>query len=156
MSCTLDLESTLIRAEALFRRFQRTVEAIDKKSNFPAPKLRQRKLGPAIAAAAARSISPTNPTSSNAETRASASTSGTDTGASNAVTVTVNGEAQNTAKGKDPASKKNGRKSEELEEQAPKIVSPELRELLSRKVEILPRKIVRKEGEGLAKVKDGK
>jgi len=36
----MDLESTLIRAEALFKRFQRVVEAIDKKSNFPAPKLR--------------------------------------------------------------------------------------------------------------------
>jgi hypothetical protein len=42
LSTTIDLESTLIRAEALFRRFQRTVEAIDKKSNFPAPALRKR------------------------------------------------------------------------------------------------------------------
>jgi len=30
----------------------------------------------------------------------------------------------------------------------PKIISPELRELLSTKVEVLPRKVVRKEGEG--------
>jgi len=36
----MDLESTLIRAEALFKRFQRLVEAIDKKQNFPAPRLR--------------------------------------------------------------------------------------------------------------------
>jgi TBC1 domain family member 15 len=44
LSNTIDLQSTLIRAEALFRRFQRTVEAIDKKSNFPPPKsVRQRK-----------------------------------------------------------------------------------------------------------------
>ncbi|KAI9763166.1 MAG: GTPase activating protein [Geoglossum simile] len=44
LSTTIDLQSTLIRAEALFRRFQRTVEAIDKKSNFPPPKsIRQRK-----------------------------------------------------------------------------------------------------------------
>jgi hypothetical protein len=30
----------------------------------------------------------------------------------------------------------------------PKVISPELRELLSTKVETLPRKVVRKEGEG--------
>ena len=43
LSNTIDLQSTLLRAEALFRRFQRTVEAIDKKHNFPAPLVRQRK-----------------------------------------------------------------------------------------------------------------
>jgi len=43
LSGTIDLPSTLIRAEALFRRFQRVVEAVDKKANFPsAPKVRQR------------------------------------------------------------------------------------------------------------------
>lgn len=42
LSGAIDLESTLVRAEALFRRFQRTIEAIDKKGNFPAPKLRHR------------------------------------------------------------------------------------------------------------------
>ncbi|PHH68161.1 hypothetical protein CDD80_211 [Ophiocordyceps camponoti-rufipedis] len=34
---TMDLESTLLRAESLFRRFQRLVDAIDKRDNFPAP-----------------------------------------------------------------------------------------------------------------------
>lgn len=43
LSNTIDLQSTLIRAEALFRRFQRTVEAIDRKDHFPVPTLRQRK-----------------------------------------------------------------------------------------------------------------
>ena len=43
LSGTIDLPSTLARAEALFRRFQRMVEAIDKKSNFPTqPTIRQR------------------------------------------------------------------------------------------------------------------
>src|SRR5262249_51853465 len=37
LSNTMDLESTLIRAESLFRRFQRTVQAIDRKGNFPPP-----------------------------------------------------------------------------------------------------------------------
>jgi hypothetical protein len=36
LSGRIDLQSTVVRAEALFRRFQRVVEKIDKKSNFPA------------------------------------------------------------------------------------------------------------------------
>ncbi|KAH0093115.1 RabGAP/TBC, partial [Aureobasidium melanogenum] len=43
LSNTIDLSSTMLRAEALFRRFQRTVEAIDRKDHFPTPTLRQRK-----------------------------------------------------------------------------------------------------------------
>ena len=37
LSGTIDLMSTLVRVEGLFRRFQKTVEAVDKKNNFPAP-----------------------------------------------------------------------------------------------------------------------
>lgn len=37
LSNTIDLPSTLIRAEALFYKFQRTVEAADRKHGFPAP-----------------------------------------------------------------------------------------------------------------------
>jgi hypothetical protein len=43
LSNTIDLPSTMVRAEALFNRFQRTVEAIDRKDHFPTPTLRQRK-----------------------------------------------------------------------------------------------------------------
>lgn len=45
LSGTIDLQSTLIKAEALFRRFERTVEAVDRKDSFPAPggQVRQRK-----------------------------------------------------------------------------------------------------------------
>ena len=47
----MDLESTLVRAESLFKRFQRTVETIDKKGNFPsAPQARQRKSAAAVEA----------------------------------------------------------------------------------------------------------
>ncbi|EMC96351.1 hypothetical protein BAUCODRAFT_33679 [Baudoinia panamericana UAMH 10762] len=43
LSGSIDLPSTLVRAEALFKRFQRVVEAIDRKSSFPAaPVARQR------------------------------------------------------------------------------------------------------------------
>lgn len=40
---TIDLESTLISAELLFKNFQRTVEAIDRRGDFPTPTLRKRK-----------------------------------------------------------------------------------------------------------------
>lgn len=43
LSNTMELIPILTRAESLFRRFQRTVEAIDKKNNFPAPSAHQRK-----------------------------------------------------------------------------------------------------------------
>ena len=77
----MDLESTLIRAEVLFRKYQRLVEAIDKKGNFPGPRL--------------------------------------------SITGTP-------------------KKKEE------RVITPELRRLLSRDVEILPRKEVAKLGDGLA------
>ncbi|KAJ9257841.1 hypothetical protein DTO212C5_8817 [Paecilomyces variotii] len=43
LSNTIDLINILTRAESLFRRFERMVQAIDKKNNFPAPSVRQRK-----------------------------------------------------------------------------------------------------------------
>jgi hypothetical protein len=60
LSGTMDLESTLVRAESLFKRFQRTVETIDKKGNFPsAPQARQRKLAATpIAQGAGRPVDP--------------------------------------------------------------------------------------------------
>jgi TBC1 domain family member 15 len=48
LSGTIDLESTLVGAERLFRRFERTVEAVDRKDTFPAPRFgRRRSIGPA-------------------------------------------------------------------------------------------------------------
>lgn len=90
LSGRIDLESTLIRAEALFRKFQRLLEAIDKKSNFPAPRL-----NPAAVAAA---VLP--------------------------------------QQGKQP------------EPEPKKVITPELRNLLSREVVVLPRKDVAGQGEG--------
>jgi hypothetical protein len=49
LSNTIDMHTTLVQAEALFRRFRRTVEAVDRKHAFPAPSgatLRQRKPDP--------------------------------------------------------------------------------------------------------------
>ncbi|KAE9374283.1 RabGAP/TBC [Stipitochalara longipes BDJ] len=140
LSMTTDLESTLIRAEALFRRFQRTVEAIDKKSNFPAPKLRQRPVRNSSSASAG------------SEVGASANTSGVD-----AVTAgsTNSGAANSGGARPDNAGDKGKRVSGELEDVRPKVISPELRGLLSRKVEVLPRKVVRKTGEGLSSLDKG-
>jgi hypothetical protein len=103
----MDLESTLIRAESLYRRFQRTVETIDKKGNFPsAPQARQREQIAAIA---------NGPGPSNAGTEAT--TSGVDKG------------------------KQTG--SEEA-----RVISTELRALMSRKVEKLDKEDVAKQGLG--------
>jgi TBC1 domain family member 15 len=106
LSCTMDLESTLIRAESLFRRFQRTVETIDKQGNFPdAPQARNRRPQPA-------SPGPSSPAPSAAST-------GTD-------------------KGKQPASPGQV-----------KVISPELRTLLSRKVEKLEKEEIAQHGGGI-------
>jgi len=136
LSNSIDLESTLVRAEALFRRFQRTVEAIDKKSSFPNPSLRQRLLPSSSSSSATSGTSP----SRNGAGNGSGATSGADTNTNAAI------EGATKDKGK--------RNSGELQNmpERPKVISKELRGLLSRKVEVLPRKVVRREGEGLAKV----
>jgi hypothetical protein len=157
LSNTIDLESTLIRAEALFRRFQRMVEAIDKKSNFPAPKLRHRhptrNLSTSSVSSAQSPTSPTTPTSPSSP-EVKANTSGTDTvsvnvtnsGATSSGSGGVSGITGNKGKGK----KKDDEERIEPAQEAPrpKVISQELRELLSTKVELLPRRVVMKEGEG--------
>ncbi|GAB1314975.1 GTPase activating protein [Madurella fahalii] len=118
LSCTIDLDSTLIRAEALFKRFQRLVDAVDKKGNFPAPRLRLSQ-GPGSSS----SVTPAA-----AAVPAAASSTSPSRGVDN---------------GKAPARPE---QRQELE----KVISPELRRLLSRQVEVLPRKEVAKKGDGLA------
>jgi hypothetical protein len=92
---------------------------------------------------------------------ATANTSGVDTvsaggtnsgnASSGPSTTPLNSPGRGSGKGKSPAS--GGRQSSEMVDQRPKVISPELRELLSRKVEVLPRKVVRKGGEGLSSLK---
>ena len=110
---TIDLQSTLLRAQSLFRRFQRTVEAIDKRNNFPTPTIRQRKPDPGKSPASSRTLD------------SSAAVSGTDR--------------------RRPAS------SSDIDEERSKerIISPELRQLLSRKVEVLDKKDVAEHGGGV-------
>jgi hypothetical protein len=116
LSGTMDLESTLVRAESLFKRFQRTVETIDKKGNFPsAPQARQRKLA---AAGPESSLSP-GPSASKDQ----ATTSGTD----------------------------KGKQVGESEQAEARVISPELRALLSRKVEKLDKETIVEHGGGAGK-----
>jgi len=121
LSGTMDLESTLVRAESLFKRFQRTVEMIDKKGNFPsAPQTRQRKVA-AVLVSGPGSGPSTSPKPSNSTEQAV--TSGTDKG-----------------------------KQDNEEDQAEvKVISPELRALLSRKVEKLDKELVIQHGGGMGK-----
>jgi hypothetical protein len=158
LSNSIDLESTLIRAEALFRRFQRTVEAIDKKSNFPAPKLRQRQPIRNTSSSSAdsnQSATPADPVTSSSPAVTKANTSGTDTVTANATNSGATGSGSTGAAAAKNVGRGNGKKKDEDERAGqaqeapkPKVISPELRELLSTKVEVLPRRIVRKEGEG--------
>lgn len=118
LSGTMDLESTLVRAESLFKRFQRTVETIDKKGNFPsAPQARQRKLAAAIVAGPGPNLN-ARPSSSNEQ----AATSGVD----------------------------QGKQVGEADEDA-RVISPELRSLLSRQVEKLDKSTVVEHGGGVGK-----
>jgi TBC1 domain family member 15 len=92
----MDLESTLIRAEQLFRRFHRLVEAVDKKQNFPPP----------------RFAPPRTSSSSNAE----------------ATDETT------------PSPQAKGKKREDGLSIQNKVITPELRKLLSREVEFIQKK----------------
>ncbi|KAL8936548.1 MAG: hypothetical protein Q9216_004870 [Gyalolechia sp. 2 TL-2023] len=115
LSNSIDLPSTLLRAQKLFRRFQRTVEAVDRKQSFPAPRIRQRK--PATAA---------TPPKGAAGTRGKAAA------------------ATTTTTGNDASSAANGPSEEE------RVISPELRNLLSRQVVKLDKKTVVEHGGGVA------
>lgn len=120
LSNTIDLQSTLIRAEMLFRRFRRTVEAVDRKASFPAPSVRQRKPEPQ-AQAQAQAGSKTN-----GKSAATASPSAVDVGKTRA-------EGND---GEDAVS-------------ATATISPELRHLLSRKVDVLEKAQIVAHGGGI-------
>lgn len=135
LSGTIDLESTLIRAEALFRKFQRLIEAIDKKPNFPPPRITMSTVAPALfppRPSSANKNRPTTPTSSNSNNNNN----------NNSNNNSSNGQQGNNKVGSP-------------RDNAKKIITPELRRLLSREVEVLPRKDVANNGDGfLAKSAD--
>ncbi|KAL4803289.1 rab-GTPase-TBC domain-containing protein [Aspergillus unguis] len=106
LSNTMDLLPILTRAESLFHRFGRSIEAIDKKNNFPAPsnQIQQRKPGQD---ANDKGKQPERPNSASAS--ASASASGTSASTSR----------QGTPGNADPKAK---------------VISPELRDLFRKDV----------------------
>lgn len=110
----MDLQSTLIRAESLFRRFERTVETIDRKETFPAPKSQRKE--PSSPTAAAGPSSPRSPRS---------------------------------PPGQDQRRRSQDGKRASTGSPKEKVISPELRGLLSRKVVKLPKEEVIKRGGGV-------
>ncbi|KAL8767700.1 MAG: hypothetical protein Q9209_005880 [Squamulea sp. 1 TL-2023] len=108
LSNSIDLPSTLLRAQHLFRRFRRTIEAIDRKQSFPAPSVRQRR-----------------PPTSDAASKTTES------------------------KGKAAATTDTDATISDTPEVEVKVISPELRSLLSRKVEKLNKKTVVEHGGGV-------
>lgn len=117
------MDETLIRAEALFRRFQRLVEAIDRRNNFPAPSIRQRK-------AVADKDLPSHESSSTSTACTAAASSSIDTGKP----VTKNEQTS-------VRTNKSDRSSDSMSQKQPqKVISPELRKLLSRSVEQIDEK----------------
>ncbi|KAI4244408.1 MAG: hypothetical protein LQ352_006821 [Teloschistes flavicans] len=127
LSNSIDLPSTLLRAQYLFRRFQRTVEAIDRKQSFPAPSVRQRKPVPGALSdntSAKNIVASKTPAPSSKRNGKTAATSGSDAVAPRP----SDGEAER------------------------KVISPELRSLLSRKVEKLEKRTVVERGGGVVVV----
>lgn len=135
LSCTIDLDSTLIRAEALFKRFQRLVDAIDKKGNFPAPRQRLVTAQSSESGGSGLGKEPSDTTTS-----AASAQGGTGSGTSNS-------SGGNT--GKAPLQSQ----QQQQQKQPEKVITPDLRRLLSRQVEVLPRKEVAKKGDWLAGTK---
>jgi len=130
LSNTIDLESTLVRAEALFRRFERTVEAIDRKNTFPSPDgVRHRRPGPGSPKGSADST--------------------------NVVPVTVTGSnpSPQSTSARPASSRIQGTQSLANEptvtEEEVRVITPELRALLSRKPPKLDKGEVKEHGGGV-------
>ncbi|KAL1955825.1 hypothetical protein VTO42DRAFT_8064 [Malbranchea cinnamomea] len=114
LSNTIELIPILSRAEALFRRFQKKVETIDKKFNFPSAPVRQRKAGSGSRAQSQPPAAHQEASGSAKVTPISASASG--------VRSELNRQAP-------PQST-----SQSLNIDKEQIITPELRQLLSREV----------------------
>ncbi|KAK3956489.1 hypothetical protein QBC32DRAFT_124365 [Pseudoneurospora amorphoporcata] len=134
LSTTIDLESTLIRAEALFQRFRRLVEAIDRKEHFPGPR---RTLSTASSSSASAALADAKGSSSNnspSPPLPARPQSGPRAASPPAAATTKTKDN----KGKTTATKATAPTAEEdKEENVEKIVTPALRKLLSREVEII-------------------
>lgn len=164
LSGTIDLLSTMVRAEALFRRFQRIVEAVDRKSNFPTPTVRQRLPHPpaATTSTTTRPGSDGRPRlSSQSSTDASArrpsggiaalvggtgafsGAAGQRMGGAAGASASTSGREQTVGGQVDGAASVGGKEEKE------KVITTELRALLSREVPKLEKAEVREHGGGI-------
>lgn len=154
----MDLSSIIVRAQALFRRFQRTVEAVDKKNNFPAPStVRQRRPGvPSPSTSPDTNKSPPLPSTStgndantgpkwNYNANSSSRTEGAARKPSTNNPQNSAGPSKSTAQ--NPHSP--GDTDQDGEAAKKKVISPELRALLSRKWSKLDKESVEKHGGGV-------
>ncbi|EME86862.1 uncharacterized protein MYCFIDRAFT_162455 [Pseudocercospora fijiensis CIRAD86] len=127
LSGTIDLYSTLVRAESLFKRYRRMVEAIDRKNNFPqAPEIRQRVALP----------QPPSPTT-------------TRPGSDGRPRRTTSSAAESSSRQQTPAQQAAARREAEEAVKKDKIITPELRSLLSRETPKLEKEEVRSHGGGI-------
>jgi len=143
LSGKIDLPSTLLRAQSLFGRFQRTVEAIDKRNNFPTPTVRQRK--PPSELESTVKPNTANPNAAKPVKKPNPFTSTT------ATTDTGTDARRASASGRRPPGTTTTMTASGLVDERPKerVISPELRGLLSRHVEVLEKKDVRQHGGGV-------
>jgi len=130
LSGTIELRDTLVRAEGLFKRFERTVEAVDRKDSFPAPSgtgvVRQRRDDKDVRRESqsrvdeARAPGVAN-TAANAAARSSQTAARSSQSAARSSQSDARSSEQLQMEGRD-----------ELEKE--KVISPQLRLLLSRKM----------------------
>lgn len=165
LSNTIDVEQTLTKAEALFRRFQRTVEAVDRKTTGLAEPstLRQRKPGTTRDSRKDTATLLKSPAEAQQEVNSAAEASGSGTIASTKkqgpTESTLSDGQDTTGKSKatptTPAVKGKSRQWPTAAERAAaqplpmKTISPELRALLNREVVKLDKKEVQKHGGGI-------
>ena len=144
LSGRIDLSSTLVKAEALFRRFEKTVEAIDKKNNFPVPARRNSSSTSKPGSPSPRLTSSSPPITSQQNKSPLPKL---------APPARSNTSTSNPRQQRPTSSSSSSHPQAQKQTPAPtkeKIITPELRALLSRKVITLDKTEVEEHGGGTA------
>jgi len=159
LSNNIDLGSTLTRAERLFLRFQKTVEAIDRKSHFPAPSISLRARRPQAELPHPSDAAAAKVDDSKNKAGKQAPQPGGLVGAIAAIGAhqrqAGQGARSQPAKGKGPASgatsgsDANAASAGEDARKHERVISPELRDLLSWKIPKLGKNTIREHGGGI-------
>lgn len=135
----MDLESTLIRAEVLFKKFRRLVEAIDKKENFPTPrKVDNSNVISAVPTAHTRQSSSSSLPATRPEASSPSSSGPQQRQQPPRSPRRDNGKGKSSVPSPSPSSTLGSAKKEEDEKK--RVITPELRTLLSRKIELVNNK----------------